>query len=277
MSEDFFSYGTGWLEEEESDKDYQFEKTAAFAAAVNVPKVDLREYASSIHNQGRTSSCVAQAVVSALELRNIYVIKNKGEGVQPGVNFHELSRLHLYYVTRTVRGENYTKVDNGSYTRHALYAMKKLGIAPEKQWPFVTSNINKRPPMRVLVTSYENKCGSFYKIKGIRGDRVKAIRAALSKGYPVVYGTRVGKNWQEYRGEAADGAVLSKPKKVIGGHATVLVGYSDDYFIGQNSWGTRWGMDGFYYIDKETVGDPYFTRDIWVVTTKEDDLNLLGD
>ncbi len=35
------------------------------------------------------------------------------------------------------------------------------------------------------------------------------------------------------------------------GHAVSLVGYSKNYFIVRNSWGTKWGDNGFAYAGNE--------------------------
>lgn len=35
-----------------------------------------------------------------------------------------------------------------------------------------------------------------------------------------------------------------------GGHAVALVGYTSEYFIVRNSWGTAWGDNGYGYASK---------------------------
>jgi len=60
---------------------------------------------------------------------------------------------------------------------------------------------------------------------------------ALNAGNPVVFGTATGSNWNQYKA----GDVLTKPDEIKGRHATCLVGYEDGKFVGENSWGDRWG------------------------------------
>jgi C1A family cysteine protease len=36
-------------------------------------------------------------------------------------------------------------------------------------------------------------------------------------------------------------------------------------FIGENSWGTGWGDDGYYLIAPEVIADP-ISQDFWVIT-----------
>jgi C1A family cysteine protease len=84
---------------------------------------------------------------------------------------------------------------------------------------------------------------------------VNDVIASLAVGSPVVFGTVVGDNWLNY----GPGEVLQKVDGVVRGrHATVLVGWQPDLyggcFIGENSWGTSFGEDGFYYIAPEVIG-----------------------
>jgi len=35
-------------------------------------------------------------------------------------------------------------------------------------------------------------------------------------------------------------------------HAITAVGYTDEYFIVKNSWGTEWGQEGYVYISSSS-------------------------
>ena len=54
------------------------------------------------------------------------------------------------------------------------------------------------------------------------------------------------------------GEVLGLPGNPEGGHATHLVGWDQarGVFIGENSWGTGWGDDGYYLIAPEVIANP---------------------
>ncbi len=41
---------------------------------------------------------------------------------------------------------------------------------------------------------------------------------------------------------------------VAGGHAVVLLGWGNGYWIAQNSWGSSWGENGFFKIALHECG-----------------------
>ena len=107
-------------------------------------------------------------------------------------------------------------------------------------------------------------------IKELRtsNQKLTEIATCLRAGNPVVYGTNVGENWQDYQ----KGQVLGKPTSIEGGHATVLIGIQGQNFLGENSWGTSWGDDGFYLISPDVLTDPTLSSDFWVIQTPDDTL-----
>jgi C1A family cysteine protease len=114
-----------------------------------------------------------------------------------------------------------------------------------------------------LREAYFHKISAYYRITNMGGDRVTSVIDALRAHHPVVYGTDVGDNWLDYRA----GQVLQRSDTPVGGHATHLVGWDErlGVFIGENSWGTRWGDNGWYLIAPEAIADPS-SRDFWVIT-----------
>jgi len=55
--------------------------------------------------------------------------------------------------------------------------------------------------------------------------------------------------------------------KLAGGHAVKIVGWGSeagtDYWICANSWGNKWGEDGFFRIE---VGDSGIDESVWACT-----------
>ena len=88
------------------------------------------------------------------------------------------------------------------------------------------------------------------KVKGIHGFSSKALKEALNKGPVAVAVNSNSKVFQSY-----SGGIIDDPKcSSLVNHAVLAVGYGKDeetgkeYFIIKNSWGPRWGENGYARI-----------------------------
>ncbi|MEI7869732.1 MAG: C1 family peptidase [Candidatus Methylumidiphilus sp.] len=230
--------------------------------------VDLRPFSSDRHNQGNTGSCVAQAVVKALENMERQQICQQ-RGIKPsdlGENDHQnLSVLALYYLCREFMQPSQVTEDSGTYPSLACDCLRRFGVCTEEEWPFEPDKLLfKAPSFTAMKGAFIHRLSAFYRITETGDDRVQSILDALRANHPVVYGTDIGDEWQSYK----KGKVLKKPKNPEGGHATHLVGWDDTQgvLIGENSWGTHWGDDGYYLLAPEVVADNSRSRDFWVIT-----------
>ena len=214
---------------------------------------DLRRFSMGRHNQSRTGSCVANAVVKAMEIRRVIV-----EGKQA---HHDLSRLALYYWTREIqRRHDPTKDDRGTRINRACDAARKYGVPLESKWPFIPELVFTRPTDKVMEGAV--KIGAHYRINRIPRRRSKEVIRALRMGYPVVFGCATGENWHNYRAGDVLGPVKRKDRR--GRHATVLVGWDGENFIGENSWGPFWGDRGFYRASPSLI-ENWHSNDFWVI------------
>ena len=203
------------------------------------------------HNQRSTSSCVANATVKALEIMRI-----KLHGHDAHV---DLSRMAVYYLARELMFPPETGVDDGTYISHAFDVLRRFGVPPEADWPWNPAKINVSPSWMAMRKAYAHKITAFYKIRSSGQSRVDEVANCLQAGYPVVFGTATGSNWNRYK----KGDVLERPDKKKGRHATCLVGIVDGKFIGENSWGSGWGDDGFYLMDPAVIAHDD-SKDFWV-------------
>ncbi|XP_003388867.1 PREDICTED: cathepsin L1-like [Amphimedon queenslandica] len=78
------------------------------------------------------------------------------------------------------------------------------------------------------------------------------IAVALANIGPVSIGIHSTKSFATYKKGIYQGKLCSKnPRKI--NHAVLIVGYDqtasgEKYWIGKNSWGTNWGMNGYFWI-----------------------------
>lgn len=56
-------------------------------------------------------------------------------------------------------------------------------------------------------------------------------------------------------------------ERSVGGHAVLAVGYSDDdkRFIVRNSWGTGWGMQGYFSMPYDYLSNSSLSNDFWTI------------
>lgn len=226
--------------------------------------VDLRPFSplSQRHDQQTTSSCAANAVVRAVEIR-----QNMFPGGPPYV---DLSRLAVYYLARELMDPPETHKDEGVFISHACDVIRRFGVCPESDWPFDPGLITTPPSWSAMRRAYQHKIKAFYRIESTGARRVAEVARAIQSGLPVVYGTVIDDQWGRYHGklDVLDPLGLPMAGREWGGHATVLIGTRGDTFIGENSWGT-WGDEGFYRIKAEVIASPV-SSDFWVLENTDE-------
>jgi hypothetical protein len=85
------------------------------------------------------------------------------------------------------------------------------------------------------------------------------MKLAIAKIGPIAVGIYVSENFQNYESGVFTENSVNCP---IGeaNHAVNLVGYGtsstgQDYYILRNQWGTSWGMQGYMYFTRDTIGN----------------------
>jgi hypothetical protein len=240
--------------EEIEAKHWDFEKRLQSRMKVtSTGDVDLRPHTSPRHNQGGTGSCVAQSVIKALEIKRI---------MKFGRDKHvDLSILALYYLARQLMMPPATEYDNGTHISLACDALRRFGVCPNDDWPWDSSKLRIPPSWKSMRRMYMGRIDSFYKIRCDPKTRAQLVANCLRAGNPVVFGTNVGSQWSGYK-NGVIGPCSDADKR--GRHATCIVGVEGDKFIIENSWGTGWGFDGFYYGSTELINHPT-SQDFWVI------------
>lgn len=198
-------------------------------------KVDMRQWASPVEDQGDIGSCIGNAVVAAYEL----MIKQ-----QCPEKFVDASRLYNYYHARYLEGV--ADYDAGIlYVRNAMKALEKFGVCTEILWPYEVEKVTIQPTPNCYVDGMARRIVK-YKSLGSSSEILDSLNAHT----PVVVAMKISDSFMKLN---SNNFVVPTPKSgeiVMGGHAVVAVGYSltDRQFLMKNSFGTDWGDAGYCWV-----------------------------
>jgi C1A family cysteine protease len=250
----------GWIPDLPDNRDFLF--TAPPAVVRKLPlKVDLQNQSPPIYDQQQLGSCTANAIGAAFE----FELKKQN----PGKDFMP-SRLFIYYNERVI--EHTVNSDSGAMIRDGIKTVNKQGVCNESIWPYEIFKFMEKPnqacykdALLYQVVSYQRISRSLDQMKG-----------CLADGYPFVFGFTVYESFESPI--VANTGILNMPKKnekPVGGHAVLAVGYDDKEkrFIVRNSWGTGWGLHGYftmpydYLLSNNTQGK--LADDFWTIRLVE--------
>jgi C1A family cysteine protease len=230
------------------DKPYQLAK-------ITLPnKVDLRQYASAIEDQGNLGSCTGNAIAGAIE-----IIDRKNNKQL------EISRLFIYYQERLLEGSVY--YDSGAYIRDGIKACYTYGAPLESIWPYNLSKWATRPTTTAYSDALNRKVTGYAKCANFA-----AVKNALAAGTPVIVGFLVYSSFET--NAVASTGMMPYPntitEQLLGGHAVCIVGYDDALnggrFICRNSWGTGWGDRGYFYMPYQVIQNTSMSSDFWTIS-----------
>lgn len=226
-------------------------------------EVDNRDVlANFVLNQWALGSCTANAT------SNHFRFDATLDGTDPG----PLCRLGIYWGERKLEG-SLGQGDTGAMG-HDAYTVAQQGIPLETAWPYEWDGMEddnpppedyfdpEQEPSKYLDASAVYTCSKQVAAVPQTEDDLKAV---LSAKQLVSFGFTVYESFES--SEVSSTGIVPMPKRregVLGGHETLLCGYlkdKPDYGLVLNSWGTDWGMDGFflmpwrYLLNRQLVSD----------------------
>ena len=198
-------------------RDYIYEPALIQIQEVMNPQLDQK-----ILDQHSEGACTGFSLAACIN----YLYKTSEQDIQ-------VSTRMLYEMAKKSDewpGENY----DGSSLRGAIGGWKNMGVCTESMWPYRTTNKGT-----LTITRAENArkhtIGAYYRIK----PEITHFHAALNEVGIIAVSASVHRGWNN----PVDG-IIKYHKKKDGGHAFAIVGYNEDGFWIQNSWGNSWGNNG---------------------------------
>ncbi len=238
-------------------------------------------------NEGRGLAKLAEAAAASVAVSGVTTLSNgtitytttvvppkatptPAPAPTPAPKLVHASRLFEYYATRKIEGS--TGYDSGATIRDTIKAGYTYGVVDEAMWAYDVSKFTVNPPTNVWTAAATHKVTSYH---SIADGAIETMKAAIVSGYLVGFGFVV------YDAMMTNAMALSgllcrpaRSESVQGGHAVALVGYDDNKvmpdgskgaFLVRNSWGTGWGLQGYFWMASNYVSDPTLSSDFWVV------------
>ncbi len=239
-----------------TENDWTFEdavKSEAVQILGPAPKSeDLRKDWWRIEDQGSTGACVGFA--TAYGVLRWHYVKNGiiGKDVRPSARFIWMANKETDEIT------NYPTTfleGAGTQVKRALGIARNYGCVLDTDLP-MNGKLSLLSEAAFYTKAAKLRISSYHNLTRDQ----KKWREWLAFQGPILTRLDVDKTWDEARDTKG---VLEKylPETSRGGHAVCLVGYTEEYFIVRNSWGTNWGDHGFAYAlngyAKEAFNESY--------------------
>jgi C1A family cysteine protease len=232
-------------------RDFDFSST--IKKTVKLPtRIDLRENDSPIEDQGELGSCTANAFAGALQFLEL---KNSRVEIS-------MSRLFIYYNERVI--ERTVDSDSGASLRDGIKALATAGCCAETIWPYDIEQFCAKPSKTAYAKAIAHTIQAYYRINTLTD-----MKSCLASGFPFVLGFTVYESFES--NEVANTGIVPMPGKnesVLGGHAVMCLGYDDTVqrFIVRNSWGTAWGMSGYFTMPYKYLTSKKLASDMWYIS-----------
>jgi C1A family cysteine protease len=233
--------------------------------------VDWRDRFGPVRSQGPVGASPAFAAVAVAEG---LLAANTSRPVNLSPRFAYFAARQLLDRRSSKTGAKAVATDTGAYLADAMEALATVGVPTEAKMPYASlTDLNKwtqitredrdtavqrfvsNPPTAAAVN--EAKRYALPATKKLT--KLSQIKQALAAGRPVALTLTV---YDSFEGTAAarTGKIPlpeTKAEERIGHHAVCAVGYEDETgrLIFRNSWGAKWGDDGYGYLPYSYVHD----------------------
>ncbi len=182
---------------------------------------------SPIRNQGSEGACTGFALSSAITLMN----RQRHQRIPTPVEAPMASARMLYEMAKINDewpGEDY----EGSSIRGALKGFYNNGVCRDDLAPYASGERGWFLKKEQAKDARNTGLGAYYRLR----PEIIDYHAALNEANVVYVSAQIHRGWQK----PPKGDI--KPSHLTeGGHAFIIVGYDEDGFLIQNSWGESWG------------------------------------
>lgn len=217
-----------------------------YEVPIQIELDDYRKFNVPVLNQGREGACTGfgLATVANYLLRRRRVVPDPKQ-VSPRMLYEMAKRYDEW------PGENY----DGSSARGAMKGWHKHGVCGEAYFPYNALKPDSRLTEERTLDAVKRPLGAYYRVN--HQDLISMHSALAEVG--ILYATaNVHQGWQQVN----NNGIIKFTDIPLGGHAFAIVAYDQRGFWIQNSWGEKWGHEGFGLISY----DDWLANgtDVWV-------------
>ena len=193
------------------------------------PRVD-RPVDCNVLDQGQEGSCTGFGLAAVIDQ-----LLRRQQRPEQGVSarmLYEMAKHHDEWP-----GHEYA----GSSCRGAIQGWKNMGVCSVGTWPH--RDLHGGLTVRRAIEARRITLGAYYRLR----PEVVDYHAAINEVGAVYCSAQVHDGWKRpiVRGTGDHRYAVIKPyDRPRGGHAFAIVGYDEDGFWVQNSWGPQWGVEG---------------------------------
>lgn len=236
--------------------DFRDHTYAVAAPAVLPASVDLSPQFPPCYDQGQLGSCTGNAIAGDCHFD---MITQKQAAFIP-------ARLGIYYLERKLEGT--VNQDSGAQIRDGIKVVAQYGVWPETLQPYDISKFKKAPTKAMLAAGIKHQALAYERLDG----SLLQMKTRLASGYPFVFGFTVYESFES--AAVAKSGIVPMPsttERVLGGHAVLAVGYDDakKAIKVRNSWGSGWGLNGYFWLPYDYIANPNLADDMWAITRME--------
>jgi C1A family cysteine protease len=247
----------GWTPDRPDQRDYVY--SAPLRRLGTLPQeINLTDVMPAVYDQGDLGSCTANAVAAAFQY-DLY---------KQGLPDFVPSRLFIYYNERAMEGT--IGVDSGAMLRDGIRSIARLGVCPEKLWPYAIDQFRTRHDRNCYEQAAGNRALLYQRVPR----DLTQMQACLASGFPFVFGFSVYESFDDPNVERTGVVPLpARGEETLGGHAVLAVGYSnaEKRFRVRNSWGEDWGVDGYCTMPYAYLTTRSLSSDYWTIRVVTED------
>jgi hypothetical protein len=185
---------------------------------------------SLVRDQGAEGACTGFGLAAVIDLLKFKA--GEREFRASTRMLYEMAKKHDEWP-----GEDY----DGSSCRGAIRGWHNMGVCEEGNWPYEMSGADRDLTIDRAVAARKNTLGAYYRLQA----EIVDYHAALNETGAVYVSANVHSGWSNPTSREGQLPEIKQQSLRTGGHAFAIVGYNGKGFIVQNSWGGRWGKDGF--------------------------------